>query len=572
MTNEELIALNDGFNDDAVFSRECLKINDKLGRKIRLDYGPAQVKLAALIAKLRAQRKPVRVIVLKARQVYISTYIASRFWRDTTHNPGQHTLVLAQDDDTAGNIFKYYQTFDENYVAFRDCFKKPERDGTSGQILKYANGSYIKFHTANTPTVGRSRSLRRVHFSEFAFYLKAAELMRAVMSSVPDDADTEVLVESTANGLGNEFHLMWQRAVSGESEWVPFFFAWWEHPEYSRVIAGPQAFEASLSPDEKLLRQNYNLTNEQLNWRRWKISTDLGGDESSFQQEFPSCPEEAFLSTGRPRFDHKALARMPIIRDPMEGGLELTELSVNNKRLLFLSRQRGELVLFRKPDPNREYMLGGDVAEGIDRSGGSGKQDPDWCVANVVDRDTGEQVARMRGRFTPGEFGRQLSLLGMYFYWAQIVVEANGVGLATVDSLVNHGYPLELLYHRLQAEGQDPEIRSDLIGFKTTPVTRPQLISGLDEAIRSMAVTIHDSITIDECLRFVIKPNGKAEAQIRCHDDCVISLALCVVGIQQMPRRAKVQLRPGSERAGVENYRRRPDSDQGDRGARLKLL
>ena len=56
MTNEELIALNDGFNDDAVFSRECLKINDKLGRKIRLDYGPAQVKLAALIAKLRAQR------------------------------------------------------------------------------------------------------------------------------------------------------------------------------------------------------------------------------------------------------------------------------------------------------------------------------------------------------------------------------------------------------------------------------------------------------------------------------------------------------------------------------------
>ncbi len=293
MTNEELIALNDGFNDDAVFSRECLKINDKLGRKIRLDYGPAQVKLAALIAKLRAQRKPVRVIVLKARQVYISTYIASRFWRDTTHNPGQHTLVLAQDDDTAGNIFSV-PDLRRKLCSLSRLLQETRTRRYIRPILKYANGSYIKFHTANTPTVGRSRSLRRVHFSEFAFYLKAAELMRAVMSSVPDDADTEVLVESTANGLGNEFHLMWQRAVSGESEWVPFFFAWWEHPDQPRDRRAPGLRGFTLAR-EKLLRQNYNLTDEQLNWRRWKISTDLGGDESSFRREYPSFQRKRFF-------------------------------------------------------------------------------------------------------------------------------------------------------------------------------------------------------------------------------------------------------------------------------------
>ena len=571
-----ILRLYEDFHDDTKFARESLKINTKAGSTVALDYGPAQKKLAAVVARQKELGLPVRVIVLKARQVWISTYIASRLWRDTAFVPGQHSLVLAQDEDTASNIFKYYQTFDDSYVPFRDYFAKPERKGKSEQILEYTNGSYIKFHTAMTATVGRSRSLRRVHFSEFAFYTKAREIFKAVMSGVPDDNDTEVFVESTANGLGNEFHSMWQRAVSGESEWVAFFFAWWEHPEYVRALSMSAAmFEVSLTEYEKDLRQQYRLTHEQLNWRRWKIANDLNGDEEGFKQEFPSCAEEAFLASGRPRFDHKSLARMPIIDDAIEGGLEMLELSVNQKRITFVPRQRGELVIYRKPSEQKEYVVGGDVAEGIDAADGFGKADPDYCFAQVLDRDTGEQVARMRARFTPGEFGRQLYLLGLYFYWAQIVVEANGVGLATVDSLINLHYPKNLLYHRFESAGGDPEVRADLIGYKTTPVTRPQLISGVDEGLRSMAVILHDPVTKSECLTFVIKPNGRAEAQKQCHDDGVISLGLAIVGIQQMPRRAKTPILPGAERRGVENYRKNRDGDSSDsslRGQRLKLL
>lgn len=559
------------FHDDAIFSHESLSIANKLGAIVPLDYGPAQAKLAAIIARQRELDKPVRVIALKARQVWISTYVASRFYRDTAHRPGQHTLILAQDEDTANNIFGYYKTFDETYTPFRGVIGKPERSSDSGRILEYTNKSYIDFHTAKTTTIGRSRSIRRVHFSEFAFYGdNARSLMGAVMSAVPTDSDTEVIVESTANGLGNEFYIMWQRAISGESEWVPFFFAWWEHPEYTRQldVAG-DVFQSKLSQFEHELKQRYNLTLEQLNWRRWKIRNDLNGDEDLFKQEFPGNPEEAFLTSGRPRFDLKSVERMPIVRNPIEGGMEMIEMPGRNK-LAFAERERGELAIFRKPEQNREYMLGVDVAEGIDVTNGKGSANPDWSICHVFDRDTGEQVARYRARSTPSEFGWQVYMIGIYYYWAQIVPEANGPGLAFIDALVGHGYPVGLIYHRIDIADQDPQTRSDKIGFRTTVVTRPQMLSLLDEAIRTAAVIVHDPVTIAELRTFVIKPNGRAEGAFNCHDDTVIALALVVIGIQQMPRRPKPKpTEPG--RKLINNWRRGSDHTD-ERGERLKLL
>jgi len=571
VTPRELHDIYEGFHDDETFARESLSVQNKLGQLVPMEMGPAPRKLAAVIRKLRAAGKPVRIIVLKARQVWISTYVASRFWRDTTNRSGQHTLVLAQDDDTANNVFNYYLRFHEHYKPFRGLIGIPERASDRADKLEYKNGSYIDFHTAKTTTIGRSRSLRRVHFSEFGFYGdNARALMGAVMSAVPGDADTEVIVESTANGVGNEFHIMWERAVAGESEWVPFFFAWWEHPEYVRALdVAPDVFQRSLSETERKLKQDYNLSLEQLNWRRWKIKNDLNGDEDLFKQEFPSCPEEAFLSSGRPRFDQKSIARMPVIRDGLEGGLEMQDIG-GRKKLLFLPRERGELVIYRQPQANREYMIGGDASEGIDVNEGRGSPNPDYAVAPVLDRDTGEQVARLRARFTPSEFGWQLYLLCIYYNWAQIVPEANGPGLATIDALLRHGYPADLIYHRIRTPDQDPAERADLVGFKTTQVTRPQMLSLLDEALREMSVLVHNPNTLQELRTFVIKSNGRAEHQYGCHDDEVIALALALIGITQMPRKKMPKLLPDSHKK-LNNYRTRQDG-QDERGERLKLL
>lgn len=571
MNRQQLDSIYEGFHDDETFARESLSVLDKQGVLRAMEFGPAQKKLAAIIQRQRELKKPVRVIVLKARQVWISTYVASRFWRDTTHRSGQHTLVIAQDLKTASNIFDYYDRFHTNYRPFGGVIGIPELTSDRKDSLEYANGSWIKIHTASNANVGRSFTLRRVHFSESAFYGDQARALRAsVMSAVPDDADTEVIDESTANGVGNEFHIMWQRAIAGESEWIPFFFAWWEHPEYTRALdIHADRFQASLTDAEWQLKKQHSATLEQLNWRRWKIQNDLNGDEGIFDQEFPHSPEVAFLSSGRPRFDLKAVAKMPVIRDAIEGGLEMQELA-GRKKLIFLPRERGELALYRKPQEGRQYVIGADVSEGIDVNDGKGQPDPDYSVGQVHDRDTGEQVARLRQRFTPGEFGWQLFLLGIYFNWAQIVPEANGPGLAAIDELLRQGYPADLIYHRVRIADQDPKERADLIGFKTTIVTRPQLLSLLDGAIREMSILIHDPITLQELRTFVIKPSGKAEHAYGQHDDTVISLGLAVLGIAQMPRKPEQKLRPESHQK-LNNYRTRNDG-QDERGERLKLL
>lgn len=574
LSDAELERLYAAFHNDEEFAHQSLTVLAKSGELQPMQFGPAQRKLAALIRKQHELRRPVRIIVLKARQVWISTYVAGRFWRDTVHRPGQHTLVVAQDERTAANVYGYYDRFDKHYKPFGGFIEKPLRVNDASDSLEYANDSWVRFHTAKTTSIGRSFTLRRVHFSEFAFYGdNARALMASVMSAVPSDPDTEVIVESTADGVGDEFHLMWQRAVAGESEWVPFFFAWHEHPEYVWQVDAPAAFQSTLTIEERKLKQLYNLSLEQLAWRRWKIRTDLNGDEELFKQEYPSCPEEAFLSSGRPRFDLKAVARMPIIRDGLEGGLEMEEYS-GRKRLIFLPRERGELVIYRKPEKNREYVGGADSSEGIDVNAIGGKSkgtaNPDFAVAQILDRDTGEQVARLRARFTPAEFGWQLFLLGVYYHWAQLVIEANGPGLATIDALRTHQYPADLLYHRIRTPDQDPAQRADLVGFKTTPVTRPQLISLLDEAIRSAAVLVHDPVSLDELRTFVIKADGRAEHQYGCHDDTVIGLGLACIGITQMPRKKTPQLLP-DERKQLNNYRSRND-EADERGRRLKLL
>lgn len=567
MNQAELDRIYEGFHDDEAFARESLTVLNKQGQLVPMVYGPAQQKLAALIAKLRVKKKPVRVIVEKARQVWLSNYIASRFWRDTVHRAGQHALVLAQDLDTSENVFSYYNRFEKHYKPFRGIIQVPRRTNpNSSQALEYENESWIHFQTAKNLNVGRSHVLRRVHLSEFAFYGDHARtLMAAVMAAVPDDPDTEVIIESTCNGVGNEFHSMCQAAMAGESGWEFFFFAWWEHPEYTRPIEG----QFRITEAEQLLQKRYSLTNEQLNWRRWKIRTDFAGDEALFDQEYPHSPEVGFLSSGRPRFDHKAINRMPVIRDGLEGGLEMNELA-GRKKLIFLPRERGELVIYTKPQQHRDYMIGADSAEGIDVNDGKGSADPDYAVAPVLDRATGEQVARLRARFTPAEFGWQLYLLGIYFNWAQQVLEANGAGLATIDALLRHGYPADLLYHRIRTPDQDPAERADLVGFKQTLVTRPQMISLVDEALRESSVLIHNPNTLQELRTFVIKANGRAEHQFGCHDDEVFGLGLAIVGMTQMPRKKTPQLKPLSH-ARLNNYRTRHD-DQDERGERLKLL
>ena len=546
-----------GCREHVDFCRRSLTIRDKSGQVVPLELTPSQIKLTEAIRSQERRGVPVRVVVLKARQIHMSVGCCSHIWKRVAFLPGQQAMVFGDLYRSAANLWGYLDHFTEAYRPYHGLKQLPLKRRVRDRRLEWEGRSWIDVASADSVTSGRSYSIRHLLLSEYAFYRDTGSLMTGIMQSVPDDPLTTVLIESTANGIGGGFYDLWQRACdpSSESGWVAVFFGWHEHPEYVREVSDPEKFEASLTDEEHGLRQRFGLSLEQLAWRRWAIEAKCEGSLERFRQEYPATPEEAFVTSGRPRFCLVSLGRQQAQRDVPAGYLETVRVGTR-EQVQFVPRAdgHGPLRIWRKPEQGREYVIGADTAEGIDAGADRGFSDPDYSVAQVLDRDTGEQVAVFRDRVTPSVFGEWLCALGQFYHWAYLVPEANGSGIATIEEILRRQYPGDRIYSRERLADDRRSARLEEIGFRTTSVSKPQLVSLLDRAILEQAITIYDPITLQECRTFVYKPNGRQEAQEGCHDDCVIALALAVLGIQTAPRRRKWDQRPA-----IQEYGRRPE-------------
>jgi hypothetical protein len=587
MTPQDLDLVYREFGNHASFCRSSLIVETEGKQLVPMEPGPGQLRLNEAIRKQRAKGVPVRLIYLKSRRIQATTGTASQFFHNTAFRAGVHTAVIAHDDTSTQNIFGIYKRFHERYKPFAGVIRLPvssdrtrHRDdpGLLADRIYYEYGgdpksSFIQVKTAGSANFGRSFRLTNVHFSEFPYYERPAEILASVMSAVPKLPDTCAVIEGTAKTIGDLFHRMWQTAVdpSQESEWVGLFMAWWEHPtNRMSPSVSPDRFMDSLSAEEREIMGRFSLDLKQLAWRRWTIRNDFLGDEVRFKREHPATPEEAFTASSRNRFSVPHIQRMPIQREPLCGELVIDPIGIE-KRLVFLPGERGALRVWRKPEKGRLYACGADCAQGEDVNP-SGRSDPDYSVGQIVDRDTGEQVAVLRARLMPGETGRYMARLCAWYNMAQCCGERNpgGGGISMLEAMLNADYPSSLLYHRSVTPDQDPQVRGDRIGWDTSGVSRPMLLGYLDEAIRQEALAIHDPITQQELLTFVLKPNGKPEAQAGCHDDCVIALALVIIVVQRMPR--PIPLSPhGIVRPEVRKYGQAPrDADRRGQNVRLR--
>jgi hypothetical protein len=541
------------FQNHQIWAEETLSVRNKQGLLIPYRMGPAQLKL---IRSIEAQRKkgiPPRILFLKARQVWGSTALAGYFFHRIAFTPGQEGYILAHLKENAEVIFNYYKTFVETYQPFRGIVR-PETliRPPSSRSIEWEKGSSIHVKTAENLRVGRGFKARFLHLSEYAFYRDSKVLMEGLLQTMPDDPDTVVVVETTANGVGNPFHQDWERATdtSRNSEWLAVFFAWHEHPEYSRWLdIGRAPFDDSVSKEERELQDRFRLSLEQLNWRRWCIENKCQGDVERFRQEYPAFPEQAFRASGRAFFSFTHLGRMPTIEPAIVG--ELAEDWTGTRRELWLQpADRGALAIYRKPEQGHLYTIGADQAYGVDINKGEGTADPDFSSASVLDINSGEQVAQLRARFTPTHFGEYVERLARWYYNAYLVPEGGALGKAMIEELLRRHYPPSLIFaHR--PDLLRGNITSYVLGYEVNQVTRAQLLAKLQRAILEMSVIIRDRTTLQQCRTFVIKPDGKPEHQEGCHDDDVFSLAYGVVGIESFPS----QHRGPAEELKVRKYR-----------------
>jgi Terminase RNaseH-like domain len=491
-----------------------LKIRTKSGELIKFKLNSSQRRLNEKIDELKRAGKPVRIIILKARQMGFSTLTEGRIFYETVTNQLTNSFIIAHKEEASTNLFNMSKLFYEELPLPL----RPMKKASNAKELIFENPtpnieekqknpglrSKIKIETAKNLDAGRSATIHNLHASEVAFWDNADTVMLGLLQAVPNTSNTMVIVESTANGVGGYFYDMWQKAKRGENDFVPMFFPWYEHDEYRMEV--PDDFK--ITSEEQELKEMYGLDDEQIVWRRWAIRNNCGGDIEKFKQEYPANDEEAFLTSGRPRFDTQVLMRWyNKAKDGERGNIE---------RGVWIPDDKGYIEIWEHPQPGIRYVIGADTSEG--------KATGDYSAATVWDSKNYKQVARWHGHIDPDIYGKQLEALGKYYNNALIAPEKNNHGFTTVNRLKQN-------YNNIfQMERYDQTIDQTTkeLGFVTNKKTKPLIIDHMASMIRDQLITTYDKKLISECLTYIREDDGTTNAQEGCHDDLVMATAIAL--------------------------------------------
>lgn len=505
------------------YCESLLYIRDKKQRLVKLKFKPAQENLYRIIKEENQAGRPVRLIVLKGRQEGISTATEALMFQDSATRPLVNTLIVAHRDDSTAALFnmnklffdylpKVLQPMRKNSNAKELVFENPTRDEDEKR-RRPGLRSRIRCITAGGKGAGRSLTQNNVHLSEFAFWPgNKMETLLGIMQSVPDDINTMVIIESTANGF-NEFKTLWDGAVAGTNGWRPVFLPWYMEPEYRKPVEPGTVW----TDEERKLREQYGLDEEQLSWRRWCIKTNCGGDEQLFRQEYPNTPDEAFLLSGDPFFDNDVImARRQAATTPLRVGLfEHDEPEIEGgmpQNWRFADREKGYIRIYEEPVPGRPYVLGGDTA-------GEGS---DCFTAFVLDNTDGHQVAELQQPLSEILYARQVFCLGHYYNTALIGVEVN---FSTYPERKLEEWHYPKLYQRERFDTY-ANIMVKSFGWVTSPKTRPAILAELHTIMDEAPELVVSFETLGEMLTFVHGKNRRPEAAAGEHDDLVMAAAI----------------------------------------------
>lgn len=553
--------------DLELYSKLCLHIRtkgDETGPSqiVPFEWNDEQTHINQLLKQQYKDQRRVRAIVLKARQVGVSTYTAARFFRRFHLFPNQRAVVIADEIDRAAELFLMYDRF----AAYLPEEMRPMTRFTSKQKqLWFDNpkdqdrgknpglGGGIQVETAGDAAAGRGATIQLVHCSEMGTWPNAEDVYISLIQAVPD-YESEVLIESTANGVGNLFHNMWLEAEAGENGFVPIFLPWWAHKPYTLPLKDDEKHYVleTLNDEERQFYEEgvewkgefHKLTLGQLAWRRKTIREKTLGDVRAFRQEYPATPEEAFLTSGNCFFDEEELKRYDLAsRGPL---MRANLVKEGGGGIRCRRAEMGYLRIWELPQEGKTYVIGCDTATGRQVSArDTSFADPDaerggrdFSSADVYSVRDRRLVAQLHGRMAPEVLAEQLYLLG-HFYASEsapssgqlvpslLAVEKNHSSGETVLRLLQQHHRYPRLYYGKQINRRANRV-TQVLGWVTSQETRMPMLDELAQAVRERTIDLRNPDTIREMFTFIRGEDGKPEAQEGCHDDRVISLAIAM--------------------------------------------
>jgi hypothetical protein len=424
------------------------------------------------------RRRGERNIVLKARQMGLTTWAAARFFLKTITQPGTLTLEVAHTQEAAEEIFQIVHRF-LDYLP-KELREGPLRTSRANvrQIVFPEMDAEYRVVSAGDRNAGRGLTVQNLHCSELARWPgDPAETLAGLRAAMAPGA--ELILESTPDGVGGCFHEEWQKA--GETGMVRHFFPWWMEKRYRAKAVD----ETSLTDEERELRTRKRLDLEQIGFRR-QIRTNFRG---LARQEYAEDEESCFLASGDSVFELAAIeARWATMTPPID------------------LRRNGELEIWLPPLTGKKYLVAVDPA-----GGGS---EGDYSAAEVLDLETGLQCAEFAGHVGGLELARLVTALAREYNQAWLVVERNNHGsgvLALIETVCG--------YDRVYRQGGQA-------GWLTTSMSRPAALGRLDAGLVEEPECFQSRRLLAECRSFVRLPDGKTGARPGMHDDRVMAMAI----------------------------------------------
>lgn len=549
---------------------------------------PTQAKVQDIIDSDLAAGRPSRIIILKARRHRISTLMAANIFHACTFNENRRAYIVAHDVDTTDTLFRMHKVFYENLdevvvpmVRFSNrkelLFENPDSESrrvnpglrSSITVRSASSGAKRVSGDQGAAGVGRGDRIDILHGSEVAFWPNGQEIFTGFAQAVPEESGTMVAMESTANGMAGHFYHEWLRATSGDADaYTPVFIPWYEHPEYTATFVGrnrpewtPTEDEFSMFSDwrdsllldhgptidrlggrleiddeEEMLVRRFGINWDQLKWRRWCIRYRTRNAEV-FHVEYPSFPEEAFASSGVPRFNNEKI-RIWVngCRMASRGNLvcpdddwRWNDTAWKSTDVKFEPSSKGWLEMSDPPEKGHQYVIGADVGHGIGK---------DASTISVFDRTAKRFVAYMRdSSVKPDKLAERLVQSAWFYNEAYVVPEFNGPGVLTCHLIVQAGYPRLYYSQRYNTALQK---WTDSPGFTTDQKTRGRIIDLFDVAIENDAIEIPIKAILDEALTFVLdERKNRADHLPGCNDDLLFASMIAHFVDGQVPMMAE---------------------------------
>lgn len=511
-------------SDFGYWAARAVVIRDKTsGRNVPFVLNRAQRRVLGILEDMRTAGRPIRLIMLKARQwggsTLVQVYMA---WIQLVHCRNWHSVICAHVQDASRTIRGMYTNLLDNYPA-----ELTDPDGPPLRFAGFERAQNVRVITgrdcrvtvasAEAQNSVRGSDIAMAHLSEVAFWKATPthdpeDFLRAVCGSVPLVAMSLVAIESTANGVGNFFHREWMRAEKGESDKVPVFVPWYEIDIYTLPVDNYGRLWESLTPYELRLWHDHGCTLEQINWYRKKLAEYPKIE--LMHAEFPTTAEEAFVSSDANVFSNKHIEALRAgCRQPVTGEL--------NNAGCFVETSHGCLDVWEAPLADASYIVTVDV--------GGRSSKADYSVIAVLRADVRpEVVAQWRGHIDHDLLAARAMAIATHYNEALLVIESNTLETADESSvsasvLYHVGMSYPMVYRRPRRAGSGTGI-----GFHTNRHTKTLAIDALIAAVRDGTYVERDDRACDELATYCRRPNGTYEARRGCHDDILMTRAIAL--------------------------------------------